>query len=168
MILLHPVKPQKLRVKTSYISPKREIGYLLVTDGTRLFRGSRGTINHTVILYTLARCRVMNCIRSNSVGQYYAVVAQWRLKNNRNIIVPKRGNATPSLLSLSLSSSILALSPVSFHLGLHATEVKLNARCASKRQTQRRLGIGTHADTRFDMPTDTQDHCSNLNGIHTA
>lgn len=102
MILLHPVKPQKLRVKTSYISPKREIGYLLVTDGTRLFRGSRGTINHTVILYTLARCRVMNCIRSNSVGQYYAVVAQWRLKNNRNIIVPKRGNATPSSLSLSL------------------------------------------------------------------
>lgn len=79
----------------------------------------------------------------------------------------KEGGTQLSSLSLSLFHSRVISCLVS-RLGLHATEVKLNARCASKRQTQRRLGIGTHADTRFDMPTDTQDHCSNLNGIHNG
>lgn len=77
----------------------------------------------------------MNCIRSNSVGQYGG--GKRRLKNNRNIIVPERGggvactrdsrNATPSL-SLFYSR----VSPVSFRLSLHATG-KLNAPRSDKR-----------------------------------
>lgn len=103
----------------------------------------------------------MNCICSNS-GSVVAV----RLKNKRNIIVGVLAgtcgirNATAAIATLSGGALALARlgslpQPLrsAFYsrvicclvsLSLHATG-KLNARGASKRQTQRRLGIETHA-----------------------